>query len=201
MSERAQSLVLWMLLGTVFLSPVIVGAFDAWPAAAIGLIFLVFAVWATGFRRSPRSLQVTLGLVSLCCTITVFDLAARPFLLSKLRPANRFIRIWPELPQLHRYQPSVNFVGNTYGDLADVSGRSDWREWRRVKFVTDEAGFRNEPRSPGLDTRPLDVIVLGDSFGVAAGTSQEELLSSQFARNFGLSVYNLSISREGPHQE
>ena len=56
-------------------------------------------------------------------------------------------------------------------------------------------------RQTRAEARPLDVIVLGDSFGVAAATSQEETLSSLLARDYGLSVYNLSISRSNPQQE
>ena len=194
---------LWILLGVVALSPVAVGAFDVWPYAAIGVMLLVFAAYATGPRGGRLSKQVSLVLLSFCFALTLFDLAARPLLLYLfgVRPADRYIHRWPELPLLQRYDPSVNFEGATYGDLAAVSGRSDWREWRRIRFVTDEYGFRNESPGYGFEARPLDLIVLGDSFGVAAGTSQEEILSSQLARDFGLSVYNLSISREGPQQE
>jgi hypothetical protein len=201
MMVRSQTVLLWLLLGAVFLSPVAVGAFEAWPAAAIGGVFLVFAIYATGSRRRRWSVQVTLVLLSVCLAVTIFDLVARPLLASSVRPADRFIRRWEDLPLLKRYVPSVNYEGPTYGDLAAVARRSDLRVWRRIRFVTDEYGFRNEPPAPGAGARPLDVIVLGDSFGVAAGTSQEEILCSQLARNFGLSTYNLSISREGPQQE
>lgn len=192
-----------MLLGVVSLSPFAVGVFDARPYAALGVMLLVFAAYATGPKGGRRSKQVSLVLLSVCLAVTLFDLAARPLLLylSGVRPAERYIHRWEELPLLQRYTPAVNFVGATYGDLAAVSGRADWREWRRIRFVTDEYGFRNESPSPGSEARPLDLIILGDSFGVAAGTSQEELLSSLLSRGFGLSVYNLSISREGPQQE
>lgn len=192
-----------VLFGAVALSPVAVGALDVSPYAAIGVVLLVFAAYATGPRGGRRSKQVSLVLLSVCFALTLFDLAARPLLLYLfgVRPADRYIHRWQELPLLQRYDPSVNFEGMTYGDLAAVSGRSDWREWRHIRFVTDEHGFRNESQGAGLEARPLDLIVLGDSFGVAAGTSQEEILSSRLARDFGLSVYNLSISREGPQQE
>src|SRR5918992_676555 len=103
MFAPSRSMALWVLLGAVSLSPFAVGAFDAKPYAALGVMLFV---------------------------------------------------------------------------LAAVSGRADWREWRRIRFVTDEYGFRNESPSPGSEARPLDLIVLVDSFGVAAGTSQEEILSS-----------------------
>jgi hypothetical protein len=203
MFAPSQSVALWAFLGAVSLSPIAVGAFDARPYSALGVMLLVFAAYATGPKGGRLSKQVSLVLLSVCLAVTLFDLAARPLLLYLfgVRPADRYIHRWQELPLLQRYTPSVTFVGATYGDLAAVSGRGDWREWRRIRFVTDEYGFRNESPGPGLEARPLDLIVLGDSFGVAAGTSQEEILSSRLARDFGLSVYNLSISREGPQQE
>ena len=203
MSVPSRTVVIWILLGAVALSPVAVGAFDISPYAAIGFMLFVFAAYAIGPGGGRLSKQVSLVLLSVCFAVTVFDLAARPLLLYLfgVRPADRYIHRWQELPLLQRYVPSVNFEGPTYGDLAAVSGRSDWREWRRIRFVTDEYGFRNESPSPVFEARLLDLVVLGDSFGVAAGTSQEEILSSRLARDFGLSVYNLSISREGPQQE
>lgn len=203
MSVPSQTVALWILLGAVALSPFAVGAFDVSPYAAIGVTLFVFAAYATGPRGGRLSKRVSLVLLSVCFAVTLFDLAARPLLLYLfgVRPADRYIHRWHELPLLQRYDPSVNFEGPTYGDLAAVSGRGDWREWRRIRFVTDEYGFRNESPGTGFEARPLDLIVLGDSFGVAAGTSQEEILSSRLSRDFGLSVYNLSVSREGPQQE
>lgn len=191
-----------LLLGVVF-APIAVGVFDVFPFVFIGFTLFVLGAYASRRARYRRWKQIGLVILSVCFTLTLVDLAARPllFYLSETRPSERFIYRWPPLPQLQRYVAGVHFEGVTYGDLAAVSGRRDWREERRIKFVTDEYGFRNEPLSAGVEARPLDVIVLGDSFGVAGGTSQEELLSSLLAHDYGLSVYNLSISRENPQQE
>ena len=196
-------LLLFLLLGAISLSPVAVGASGVLPFVPVVVILLVCAAYAFGPRRSQFSKKVLLVLLSACFAITLSDLAARPllFYLLEVRPTERFIYRWPSVPQLQRYVAGVNFEGRTYGDLAAVSGRRDWREWRRIRFVTDEYGFRNEPLDAGMETQPLDVIVLGDSFGVAGGTSQEDILSSRLARDFGLRVYNLSVSRENPQQE
>ena len=193
---------LCVLCGVLSFSPVAVGAFDVFPYAVVAATVLFFATYS--FTRADDQLKrVALVLLSVCFGVTLADLAARPVLyhLFEIRPADRFIYRWPPLPQLHRYVAGVNFEGVTYGDLAAVSGQTDWREERRIRFVTDEYGFRNEPMVAGVEPGPLDVIVLGDSFGLAAGTDQEEILSSRLARDFSLSVYNLSISRENPQQE
>ncbi|HVQ37047.1 MAG TPA: hypothetical protein VMS31_05920 [Pyrinomonadaceae bacterium] len=203
MQVTTRSVLLWVLLGAIFSAPVVVGAFEVFPYAPVAVTFFVFASYALGPARNLLPQRVALVLLSVCFGVTLSDMVARPllFYLFEVRPAERYIYPWPPLPQLHRYVTGINYEGVTYGDLAAVSGRRDWREERRVRFVTDEYGFRNEPGGLGVDPRPVDVIVLGDSFGVAAGTSQEETLSSLLARDYGLTVYNLSISRENPQQE
>jgi hypothetical protein len=198
-----QRLLLWALLGLVCFSPVLIGALPAFPTALAEGALTVFVAYAFGHARSPRLKQVTLIPLSTCFAVTLFDLSARPLLfqLFEVRPTERFIHRWPPLPLLQRYAPGVTYEGMTYGDLAAVSGRRDWREERLVKFVTDAYGFRNEPSGAVGEERPLDVIVLGDSFGVAGGTTQEETLSSLLARDYGMRVYNLSVSRENPQQQ
>jgi hypothetical protein len=187
----------------VSLSPVAVGALGVVPYAflAVGLAALVAYAFGGGGVRRPR--RVSIVLLSSCLGVTLFDLGARASLpyVSSVRPSDRYIQRWPALPLLQRYAAGVEFEGPTYGDLAAVSGRGDWREWHRVRFVTDAHGFRNEPAASDSEARPLDLIVLGDSFGVAAATTQGETLSGVLARDYGLGVYNLSVSRESPQQE
>ena len=202
MRSSSKSPLLFAALTVVaILSPFAVGAFDGPAYAAAVVALLVFAAYAFGRPGAHASRRFSLILLSACCGVTLFDLAARPALLYLygVRPAARYIRRWPPLPLLQRYEAGVSFEGETYGDLAAVAGRDDWREPHRIRFVTDEYGFRNEPR--GEDARPLDLVVLGDSFGVAAGTSQAETLDGVLARDYGLAVYNLSVSRENPRQQ
>lgn len=203
MHASPQSVLRWVFLAGVFFSPVIVGAFPGFPAALIAGALFVFAAYAFGPVRTLLPKQIALVLLSVCFAVTLFDLGARPliFYLFEVRLSERFLYRWPPLPQLRRYVAGVNFEGVTYGDLAAASGRRDWREERRVKFVTDAYGFRNEAPGAGGEVHPLDVIVLGDSFGVATRTNQEDTLSSLLARDYALSVYNLSISGANPQQE
>ncbi|MCA1636225.1 MAG: hypothetical protein LC802_21675 [Acidobacteria bacterium] len=203
MSAFSRLIPLCALFGAVSLSPVAVGALGVLPYAPAGVALVAFAARAFGRPRRRLSKRVSTVLLSVCFGVTLSDLAARPLFhyLSSIRPAERYIHRWPPLPRLLRYAAGVNYAGLTYGDLAAVSGRRDWREWHRIRFVTDEHGFRNEPPPTGSAARPLDLIVLGDSFGVAAATTQEETLSGVLARDYGLAVYNLSVSREGPRQQ
>jgi hypothetical protein len=191
-----------VLFSALFCSPVVVGAFDLLAYTLVAIPFTVFAAYAFSHARNQLSKRIALVMLSVSFGVTLADVAARPLLsyLFEVRPAERFIYRWPMQRRLQRYVGDVSFEGVTYGDLAAVSGRTDWREERRMKFVTDGYGFRNEPGT-NVGARPLDFIVLGDSFGVAAGTTQEETLSSLLERQYGASVYNLSISRENPQQE
>jgi hypothetical protein len=199
----ARSFCLWVLVGAVFFSPIAVGILPFVPYGFIAGMLFAFAAYASGRERSRRPKQLALVLLSLCFAVTTSDLIGRPlrFYLFEVRPADRFIYRWPPLPALQRYVAGAHFEGVTYGDLAATSGRSEWRENRQIRFVTDAYGFRNEAPGTDRETRPLDVIVLGDSFGVAAATTQENTLSSWLAREHDLTVYNLSISRENPRQE
>jgi hypothetical protein len=196
---------LWALLAVVAFSPEAVGALPSFRGALlVPAALLAFAVYAFSFAPSRRPARAALALLAACFAVTLFDLAARPlvfYLYERDWPAARFVQRWPALPLLPRYVPDLNFDGVTFGDLAARSWRRDWREERRIRFVTDAHGFRNEPRGAGDGDRPLDVVVLGDSFGAPAGTSQEHLLSSVLARDYGLSVYNLSVSSSSPQQE
>ena len=142
-----RSVLFGVLLLALFFSPVAVGAFDVFPFAPVAVAFFLFAAYAFGRARNRLSKQVALVLLSVCFAVTLSDVAARPllFYLFDVRPSERFIYRWEPLPQLQRYVAHVNFEGMTYGDLAAVSGRTDWRDERRIKFVTDEYGFRNEP--------------------------------------------------------
>ncbi|MBV9924109.1 MAG: hypothetical protein JOZ96_03645 [Acidobacteria bacterium] len=203
MPVSARTLLACALLGAVALSPVASGALAVFPYAALGACVAAFAAYAFGRTRGRAAKGVSVVLLSACFGVTLFDLAARPLLLylSGARPSERYIQRWPPLPSLQRYAAGVEFDGETYGDLSATSGRAAWRELHRVRFVTDGHGFRNEPRPANDAAPPFDVIVLGDSFGVAASTTQDETLSAVLARDYRLNVYNLSISREGPRHE
>ena len=89
-----------------------------------------------------------------------------------------------------RYEPNVRAtIAMPHGDLVAVDPHFSLRlaEPRRVLFVTDSLGYRNEREysSPSL-------VLLGDSFAVGNGTSQEMTLPEVLARRLGHSVYSLA---------
>lgn len=85
--------------------------------------------------------------------------------------------------------------GEAYGDLAALTGDPALREPRWIDFRTDEAGFRNE-----RGQRPIDLLVLGDSFAAGVGTGQDKIFARGLETRYGRSVYNLAYPG-GPYDQ
>jgi hypothetical protein len=192
-----------LLLGaaTVFasLAPCAVGVFTTYVTSGYFYLALYFcfvlvlvALYLLAPKRTAAPLQnLLIALISLCITITLVDLIMRPTLGSILyyRPNEMFIHRWPVMPLVSRYEPNASYEGDTFGDLAATSGVRDFREYRHIVFKVDSFGFRNEKTSERLN---FDVLVLGDSFGVGNGTTQEKTWAGLLASRYGLATYNLS---------
>lgn len=174
------------------LSPAVVWAVYSMPlmiALAAGTTVVFYLVVA---RYGKKRLVNPVLFVCYCCfLVTVIDTVSRPFLKSRLdyRPHGIFERVWPLMPSLTRYDSNVTYEGETFGDLAAMSS-PQYREPRRVVFETDPYGFKNER---GASERTVDLIVLGDSFGLGVGTSQEKTWASLLSSRYGYDVYNLSV--------
>lgn len=176
----------------LLLMPFVVGAL---PASLFWALFMgssAVAVYAFACE-SERAKKITLTLVSVALTITASDLALR-FL--PLVPDD-LVEKWPRMPLVNRYVPDLNYEGYRFNDLSRMAGVKEWREEKWVKVITDSAGFRNERRD---QAQPLDLILLGDSFG-AGGVSQEFTWTSILARDYNLQTYNLSTPAAGPWHE
>jgi hypothetical protein len=102
-----------------------------------------------------------------------------------------FIERCPELPLVSKYKKDVDYSGETYGDLAAMIGDEHLREKRHIVFKTDSFGFRNSEEIRDHDA--YDLIVLGDSFGVGNGTTQDRTWVALLQGHFGIKTYNLSI--------
>jgi SGNH hydrolase-like domain, acetyltransferase AlgX len=143
--------------------------------------------------------RIALVLASLVVSVVLMDLTLRPVMYPRLfGPPQLFMFRWPPMPVLWRYKPNVVFDGMVYGDLASP----EYQERRHEIFQTDSYGFRNTPAQE-REAREghADLILLGDSFGVGVGTTQEKTWGGLFQGKYGLHTYNLSIAGSGPWHE
>lgn len=144
-------------------------------------------------NKRPWLIPIIIILISTGLAILGSDLALRSFggKLLYYRPHEMFIERWPRLPLISRYKPDVLYEGEVYGDLAAMVGDVRLRETRQVLFETDAFGFSNSSECRNDDA--CDVIVLGDSFGVGLGTTQNRTWVAQLRKRYGVRTYNLSI--------
>ena len=164
--------------------------------AACGIV-LVLLLWKRPLGRNVA--RLSLVVISIGLTVAAADLALRELAVHQLyyRPDDRYLCRWPPVPILVRYEPDAVFQRRTHGDLAAMAGKSELREERDLHFETDGRGFRN---TGPLPSEPLDILLLGDSFGVGTGTSQESTWGALLAERWGYATYNLSTPG-GPWNE
>jgi hypothetical protein len=93
-----------------------------------------------------------------------------------------------------RYQPDrqVDMV-MPFGDMVglDRTTKDAIAQPRRVRFRTDSLGFRND-----RDYAGEKIVLVGDSFIAGSGGDQEDLLSVQLRRDYGIPAYNLAFPGE-----
>ena len=170
--------------------PLLAGVFPASAEPVFGgLVLTVVALYLRASR--PRRLEsAVVVLISVAISLTVLDLALRPFAVSRV-PAFR-TEPMPELPIVERFDRSISLTGPIVGDLGLLTGVAALQERREVVFRSDAFGFRN-------DEVPVqvDVALLGDSFGVGV-VSQEHTIRSFLAAATRKRVYDLSQPRTGP---
>jgi len=101
-------------------------------------------------------------------------------------------RAWEALSAYR--SPAAPFEANrrfektdSYGDLAALGNMPELRQYRSEVFTTDALGFRNPP---GAWSRPPAAIVVGDSFVVGSGVSDDETVTSRLGALLGCPVYN-----------
>ncbi len=191
-----------ILLGPVVFGPIIVGVpprFDnAFGALAVGAFLgcLFCLLWILSGSRFMGSQKIVLAIVSCFVLVTLMDLVSRPFVASFVKsPEETFD--WPSMPLVKRLFSDERYQGTAYGELAAGPALRQHRQYREFTFITDHFGFRNE----GTSNQPLDVIVLGDSFGTGSGTTQDKVWSAILSKQYGLAVYNLSMNGNGPWHE
>ncbi len=75
----------------------------------------------------------------------------------------------------------------SYGDLTAMGNLPGLRQYRTEVFTTDALGFRNAAHV--LDTQ-IGAILIGDSFAVGSGVSDDETVSARLGQFWGCVVYN-----------
>jgi len=88
-------------------------------------------------------------------------------------------------PEIYRFEPNESLSMKSIGDL----GRESWIRARQIErdvaFTTDEWGFRNPTR-----IEEPEVVILGDSFVVGSGLTDDETISVRLSERLGTPVYN-----------
>ena len=163
----------------------------SFPVTFIALIVLLAFLY--GWFGKPAILaNVMLLVVSSGFVVVVAEVVLRATLTEYLyyRPHEMFIQSWPRFPEVARYKANASVSRGTFGDLAAMSEDENLRETRSIDFITDSFGFRNKP----LDEEPVyDILLLGDSFTVGNGTTQESTWATLLSSRYNLQVYNLAI--------
>ena len=140
------------------------------------------------FPRSPTriTLRRTISLILLASFIV--EVAAR-----FISPQWLAFRAW-EAATLYatsegHFAPNFSYASDhAYGDLAKFGNLPSLRRYHREVFTTDKFGFRNAPGNAA--GRPPALLVVGDSFAVGCGVSDQETLSAQLSSLTGKPVYN-----------
>lgn len=197
------------LLTTVVITLIMVSPWIIGPAYNLGWLLLLIILAAcvslglNGSRRTRWLRGPAIALLSTMLTVTLLDVALRPILGATVyyRPYAQYLAPWPPMPLIRRYPKNYHWHGKNYGDLAHGLDAKKYREYRNVNFVSDGFGYRNDLPGSHLPVHPLDVVVIGDSYGEGEGTSQEKTWASLLSHQYHLETYNLSIAGSSPWAE
>jgi hypothetical protein len=171
--------------------PLLLGVFPELLDSVYGAVALALLVLYLRARRHRRLIEGgVLALISLALSLTVLELTLRPFAVSRVQAFRT--EPLPELPIVERFAPSASLAGPIVGDLGLLTGVAQLQEQRDVVFRSDAYGFRND-EVPS----PVDVVLLGDSFGVGV-VSQDDTIRAVLAATTRRRVYDLSQPRTGP---
>lgn len=91
------------------------------------------------------------------------------------------------VPLGNRFEPNRQYRHDrTSGDIASLANLPEYRTFRPQVFTTDELGFRNPPEAV---RRPPSVLLLGSSFTIGTGNSDDQTLARQLEAISGCPVY------------
>ena len=103
--------------------------------------------------------------------------------------AHERVAVYDHKMEMEGYRKNVDImVSMPFGDTIAVGTEKNIeREPRRIRFKTDSLGFRNNS-----DYRGQRYVLVGDSFVVGDGSTQEDTLAVQLRERYGIDVYTLA---------
>jgi len=155
------------------------------PITAIGLGVLLLVAAGCLFLDHKNLVVLVCAVASLSM---VLELAARWLSPSSMKP---YYRPHEMLALEKIYQPNQKVrVAVPHGDLlaTDPMLPQDLAQPREEVFATDSIGYRNDQ-----DFAQEKLLIVGDSFVAGIGNTQEDVLTMQLRRDFGINAYNLGF--------
>ena len=150
------------------------------------IVTLALLATGVGMMTSFQNCLLTASaiIVSSLAMLGLVTLLPDPF----YRPHDRFAVTDHYLPNVRdvREMPFGNLVG-----ISIAAGLADFEDIaipRRIEFNTDSRGFRND-----LELQPDSEVLIGDSFVVGNGTTQEEILPKQLTQLSGKNAYGVAF--------
>jgi len=155
------------------------------PITAIGLGALLVIAGACLFLDHKNLLVLVCAFVLLTL---VLELAVRWLAPDTMKP---YYRPHEMLALEKTYRPNESVrMDVPHGDLpaTDPMLPINLAQPRQEVFATDSLGYRNDE-----DYKGQRLLIVGDSYVVGVGNTQEDSLTSQLRRDFGVDAYNLGF--------
>lgn len=204
MERKRVRIILGIIVFLIGLSPLLVGAVNFLVGLVIWIVAAVLLLWFTIYppsneKRKAAAQNLTLMFTTLSLAITIFDLLIRALnpLVIYHRPEEHYLRYYPRMPLVVRYRPNLNFHGRAQGELSAIAGNPDYAVIREITLQTDAYGFRNADADPDN----IDLIILGDSFGLGMSTTEAATWSNLLRDEYGLSIYDLAAPASSPWRQ
>lgn len=178
----------------VFILPILLGIipnyyFKIYFVFIIGVLIINAIIF---LKNKTLAKKIFILINAVFVSFSVLEILLRLFISHPFlyRPHEIFGRIVSVRPTIVRYRPNIYYEGENYGDLAAMLSGNKYRQWRKIRFITDNYGFVNNKHN---ENKITDVIILGDSFGAGTGTTQEKSWGNVLGNNEELNIYNFSI--------
>jgi hypothetical protein len=181
--------VMWRCLAAFLFANTLIVYVASSPAGALAVV-ISFLVVLTLDHRNGLLLAATF-LVSTVLLEATVRFSQESAITAYYRPHERLAN-----DQTRAYHTSQRItMQSPHGDLLAIDPLLDpsIAEPRELVFVTDSLGFRNS-----ADYAGERLILVGDSFVVGNGNSQDDTLTSVLRAKFNIAAYNVAFP-DGPH--